>query len=155
MFGKSWTLCLEVTAPDDLYNTWSTTNPDNLIGKVSCLVARANVTIIWAQYAGDMSELLDRIAHSTVTGLRIDIWYIGNDNPYAGYQSATGGLYTIGETAANRPFKSPFYDECHDHCCPNCAVTRGYVTKVELEQGIAGYNRMLAEFDGLSDSFPL
>ena len=139
MFGNTWELCVEVTCVDAAYEEWSKSNPNNLIGKVKNVVVRGNSTMIWTDYEGDMNHLLDAVARSTNAQIRIDLWYVGIDGPYAGYQSATGGQYTIRETVVQGPITSPFYTECHAHVCEDCAIETGYITKEEWDKGLAAY----------------
>lgn len=160
MFGTTWEICLEFIAPDPFFKIWCASVPDNLIGKVKCLIAREVTTLVWSEYHGDINWMLDVIARSTSKDIRIDVWYMGVDGPYAGYQSAANGQYLVGETAINGPITSPFYDECHFHICQTCMVDHGIVTAEELKVGLAAYEKAIAQLkppnpDGFSDSFPL
>lgn len=146
MYGKTWTVCVELNGSGDAIDTWCNVNPNEMIGALTLMVKRDDRTIIWTNFIGDMSILLARVAKSSMPNLRIDTWFLGCDGPYAGYQSAVDGNYVVNEVVVQGPV-NPFYTECHNHCCPECIVTSGYVTEAEFRIGAEGFKVALARME--------
>lgn len=146
MYGKIWTVCVELNGPGDAIDTWCSVNPNEMIGTLTLMVQRDDRTIIWANFMGNMPTLLSQVAKSSMSNLRIDVWFLGCDGPYAGYQSAVNGKYEVNEVVVQGPV-NPFYTECHNHCCPECIVTSGYVTEAEFRKGVEGFKLALSRME--------
>jgi len=146
MYGKTWTVCIELNGPSTAIDTWCNVNPNEMVGDLTLMVQRDDRTIIWTSFQGNMAVLLDQVAKSSMPDLRIDLWYLGVDGPYAGYQSAVNGKYVVNEAVVQGPV-NPFYTECHNHCCPECIVTSGYVTEVEFRKGVEGFKTAIARME--------